>query len=362
MNRRLVLQTVLSSGEASRADIARETALAPPSVSELVVELLDDGLLEVAGTGVSSGGKRPTMLRFRADGRQLIAIDLSQSRFQGYRTDLAGNVLQREVVATDDGGDAAVDATLRLATSLVERSDAPLLGLAVGTPGRVTESGVVLESANLGWSDVPLGDLLHERTGQAVHIGNDVQVSALDEYGRDGALTNLVLVRIGTGIGAGIILNGHLHRGDGGAAGEIGHVQVRADGRRCTCGRVGCLETVATVPSILRAAGLDPRSDLSELDATIPALAAAVETAAEHLANVLAPVLLGLDVQNLVVGGAAEQLGPDLLESLRGAIARRIPGSLRDGLTIRVSTAGDDAVLAGAWTLLLSRELGVMRQ
>ncbi|WP_370324299.1 ROK family protein [Euzebya sp.] len=360
-NLRLTLQVVMAAGSTSRADIARQTGLTRATVSALVADLIADDLLVETGLGESAGGKPPTLLEINGSARQVIALDLSSAPLRGALLDLAGEtVLSTTGPDADLQGPDAVDAVVDLVTDLAARATAPLLGVGVGTPGVVDDRGHVVEAANLGWHDLPLGELLAERTGLAVHVANDAQVSAIDEYGRREDVDSLVVVRVGRGIGAGIVLDGRPHAGDRHAAGEIGHLRVVDDARapECRCGRRGCLELYASLPAIMATtgrAGGDP-AQLDDSDA------GALAIAADHLGAALANLVAVLDVSHVVLGGPVEQLGAAFLDAVREALSGRILPAVADTLALTYSTAGPDAVLAGAWALVLAEELGVVRR
>lgn len=358
-NLRLALQVVMASGRISRADIARQTGLTRATVSALVAELITDDLLHETGVGESAGGKKPILLEINGAARQVVAIDASADPIRGALVGLDGSRLDT-LDATHDGltGQDAVAAIGDLAARLADRATAPLLGVGVGTPGVVDERGTVIEAANLGWHDLPLAAQLTERLDLPVHIANDAHVSAIDEYGRRDDVDSLVVVRVGHGIGAGIVLDGRPYTGDRHAAGEIGHLRVIPDGPPCRCGGRGCLEGVASLPAILAAAG-DPTADPASLATTD---AGALAIAAEHLGHALASLVAVLDVHHVLLGGPVEAFGAPFLQAVAVALRSRVLPAIAESLVVEHSTAGDNAVLAGAWALVVAEELGVVRR
>src|SRR3990170_7555147 len=266
-SRRSNLQTTLDlvseRRATSRAELSRLTGLTRAAVSSLVGELIDDGLLCEIGQGTSAGGKPPTILALNAGGRDIVAVDLGHRPFQGALVDLSGHIRWRlDSAATHVTGQNAVEIAIELIGSLLDHAQAPVLGIGVGTPGVVDAGGLVLEAANLDWHRLDLGKDIAARFGVPVSIANDAQVAALAELRRHpGAGEDVLLVKLGRGVGAGVVLGSRLLRGENSAAGEIGHIQVVPDGALCTCGNTGCLETVASVPAILRSVGADPDRD-----------------------------------------------------------------------------------------------------
>jgi predicted NBD/HSP70 family sugar kinase len=367
-NAGLVLRAVYDLGPISRAEIARLTGLTRTSVGELVAELETEGLAKEVGRGPSTGGKAPTLVSLVDDARNVVTLDLGERAFTAALLDLRGEVVER--VSRDlDGvdGDAAVALVHDLIDDILARRHGPILGIGVGAPGIVAGDGTIRWAVNLSWTDLPLGRLLHERFGLPTIVANDSRAAALATFlfGGDGRPANLVAIKVGRGIGAGLVLDGELFRGDGDGAGEIGHIVVEPDGAECHCGRFGCLETVASAPAILRAAkaaGLQIT--------TLPALAAAaaagdetalaVTRAAGRALGVAIANLIGiLDVREIVVHGTVTALGEPWLAAIRDEATRRSLGPLARETRIIDGGIGEDLTLLGACALLLTRELGL---
>ena len=350
-HRTVLLQHLFRSGAASRADLARTTGLTRVTVSDLVAEMLGDGLVEELGAPVGSRvGKPPTMVGMAVDSSHIVAIDLSaDDRMAGAVMNLAGTVVHRaEVSSAGARGAAAVELTVELARTLVARADKPVLGIGVGSPGVVADSGVVLDAPNLGWHGTDLGGAVARATGVPVHVANDANVAALAEHTYGGAADGgLMVLRIGFGVGSGMILEGMLLHGYRAAAGEIGHVTVDDDGEPCACGRVGCLETLLAVPRLR--ARLAASGDRAALLAATGA----------RLGEVLAPVIGALNVHELVLTGPLDLLDGPLRDAVTETLQRRVMAVTADGLTVRTSNLGDDVVLVGAAGLVLAGELGV---
>lgn len=357
-NRQLVLRIAFESGATSRADVARITGLTRATASDIVRELAAEGYLAEVGTGESTGGKPPTLYSFQAGARTIVTLDLSRQPFSGAIHDLRGAVLHRRGLRTAGlTGEAALERSVDLATRLAEASPAPVVGIGVGTPGVVDPEGVVLRSTNLGWRDMPLAEVIRSRTGYPTHVGNDTSLAALAEFGRkDDRADNLILVEISDGIGAGIVLNGAIHRGEASASGEIGHLVAVADGRVCTCGKRGCLETVASIPSIVAAAGV---ASADELASNRPEIRRAVLTAAGHVGRVLASAVAILDVHHVVLAGPLSIYDGEFAEAVRSAIADRVLDQIAGDVTTTWTKYGDDIVLAGAALHVLRSELGI---
>jgi predicted NBD/HSP70 family sugar kinase len=341
-NRSLVLRTLFRSGTLSRADLARATHLTRAATSELVAELLAEGLVEELGTRSDQGvGKPATLLGVVPDARFTVTLDLSDDeRFLAALVDLGGKVLDRRVAERDGRtGDAAVALVLGLAADLAAAADRPLLGVGVGSPGVVDPAGVVVEAPNLGWHGVELSRQLAQAVDAPAHVANDANAAALGELGLSGpAERSLLAIKIGWGVGAGLILDGHLVLGDRFAAGEIGHVTVDPDGEACACGRVGCLETAVAAPRLRR----------GDRDA-----------GGRRLGEALAPVVSALNLREIVLSGPLDVLDETFRSAALAAIRERTMPAVGDNVDIRFSSLGEDDVLFGAARLVLDRELGV---
>jgi predicted NBD/HSP70 family sugar kinase len=341
-NRSLVLRTLFRSGTLSRADLARATHLTRAATSELVAELLAEGLVEELGTRSDQGvGKPATLLGVVPDARHTVTLDLSDDeRFRAALVDLGGKVLDRRVAERSGRtGEAAIALVLGLATDLAAAADRPLLGVGAGTPGVVDPAGVVVEAPNLGWHGVELSRKLAQAVDAPAHVANDANAAALAELGLYGpSERSLLAIKIGWGVGAGLILDGHLVLGDRFAAGEIGHVTVDPDGEACACGRVGCLETAVAAPRLRR----------GDRDA-----------GGRRLGEALAPVVSALNLREIVLSGPLDVLDETFRTAALAAIRERTMPAVGDNVDIRFSSLGEDDVLFGAARLVLDRELGV---
>lgn len=347
-NRALVLRTLFRDGPLSRADLARATHVTRVTASDLVGELLEEGLVEELGHRPDKGvGKPATLLGIVADARLILTLDLSDDeQFRAALVDLSGKVVERAAVSPGPGrrtGDDALALVTRLATDLVERADRPLLGIGIGSPGVVDQAGVVLEAPNLGWQDVDLAAHVAQAVPGAppTHVANDANAAVLGELGLGGpAGRSLLLVKVGQGVGAGVVIDGHLVVGDRFAAGEIGHVVVDPEGEPCACGRRGCLETAIAAPALRRAG--PARGD-----------------AGRQLGLALAPVVSALNLREVVLSGPLDLLDETFRQGALGAIRSRTMPAVGDNVDVRSSPLGEDDVLLGAAMLVLDRELGV---
>ncbi|GAB3197955.1 ROK family transcriptional regulator [Nocardioides hungaricus] len=349
-HRSLLLQQLFREGPASRADLARSTGLTRVTTSDLIGELVADGLVEELGAPAESRvGKPPVLVGLAADSTHVIGIDLSNDdRMTGAVLDLLGRVQARHEVAIDGAtGQDAVDLVHRLAAALIAMTDRPVLGIGVGSPGVVDAAGTIIDAPNLAWADTPLSATLARAFDLPVVVANDANTAVLGEhtFGQTGD-GGLMVLRVGTGVGAGLVLEGALLHGHRGAAGEIGHVVVDPGGERCACGRTGCLETILAVPRLRRAI------ENGDADSVLAATG-------ERLGAALAPVVGTLNISELVLSGPGELVDGPLREAADRTIRDRVMPVSSAGLVVRASTLGEDVVLVGAAVLVLAGQLGV---
>jgi predicted NBD/HSP70 family sugar kinase len=357
-NRSLVLQTLYRSGTLSRADLARSTGLTRVTISDLVADLMDEKLVvEVGQRDGSRPGKPATMLDINRGGFQIIGIDLSDyAVFRGAILDLDGVVLERAEVPLDGAtGAEAAAKVVALAQRLVAAASLPLLGIGVGSPGIVDLAGTVLSAPNLGWpsdgAGEPLQEALAAATGLPVIVANDANAAALAEHSFGAALSDMMLVKVGHGVGAGLIIGGTALFGSRFAAGEIGHVVVGTDGgAACACGKVGCLETWLAAPRLDAAlAATDDPAERTEI----------LRRAGERLGIALAPVVGALDLAEIVLSGPVELLDGPLAEAAIETLRSRTMAEFHGDLTLRMTSLGQDIVMRGAAAMVLSGRLGV---
>lgn len=380
LNRSLVLDLIKQRNPISRAAIAKAADLAKPTVSAIVDDLVRGGLVREIGMGqpTRGGGRPPILLEFNRRSTFVVGVQVGGRGTTIVVADAAGEEvgrLQRPAVRRK-----APEALQRLAEHVTEAIDQAgiahkrVAAVCVCVPGLVdADAGVCLLAPTLGWRNVDVRGPLAKALKTPVFVHNTAQAAAVADH-REGAgqgADDVVLLSIGSGIGAGIVSDGRLLHGAGGMAGEIGHCQVPGVTEKCTCGKVGCLETVASGPAIVRAAqralGKRKGSALAKLPAaglTPEAVAAAAAegdglaqdllaeagrrlgTAASWLINLLNPEVL------VVAGGLAEA-GEGLLGPLRQTVEEHTLPQSAAGVEIKASALGQDAEVRGAVLLAL---------
>jgi predicted NBD/HSP70 family sugar kinase len=358
-NRDLVLRAIFENKTISRAEVARVTHLTRTTVSDLVNGLLEEGLVEEVGRGESIGGKSPILLSVVPDSRHLIGLNLTQDKFVGAIVNLLGEikVLVETPIANEDGK-VALELVYKTIDQLMKKKTQPIVGIGVGTPGLVnTREGVVVNAVNLDWQDLPLGSLLQKKYKLPVLVVNDSQATAIGEFvygGEHNHDDNLIVVNVKHGIGSGILVNGRLFQGDGGGAGEIGHVVVQENGELCRCGKRGCLETVSSARAVLTTLKLD---SLEKAQACFEAgeddAKQVVTKAAHYLGISLANLIGTLNIQKIVLTGDMTRFGKAWLEAVNASMRNAALARLSENTVIELGTLDYRACILGASAFLL---------
>lgn len=379
VNRSLVLDLLRERSPISRADLAKATSLAKPTVSVIVDELLADGLVKEAGVGEvrSGGGRPPILLEFNAGSHFVCGVHVGVQRTTVAVADALGVEVAR--VSRPTPRSRPSDAFRAIASSISDALEAAgtskgrLSTVGVCVPGLVDiDEGTCLLAPNLGWRNVAVQDLLSKRLGGVpVLVHNTAQTAAVAEAVEGAGLGagELVLLYAGTGVGAGILHDGRIFHGAEGIAGEIGHCRLPGVEAPCSCGKVGCVETVTSAPAIadaFRSALAGGRRSRIGADAEPPDIAAAAAAGDELAAEVLAEAgrALGLaaswivnvcNPEVLVVGGGLAGAGEALLQPLiRTVLAEALPQAA-DRVSVRTWALGQDAKVRGAVLLALQR-------
>ncbi len=382
----LVLEGVRTGGLRTRPTLARELGLGRNVVSQRVTDLVACGLLRQGRPAASTGGRPSRQLGFAAEAGCLLVAELGATQLQVACTDLAGEVLDQHTEPADVA--AGPEPIMARLEELFDRmlggrsaDSPPLWGIGVGLPGPVEFStGLPIAPPIMpGWDHYPVRDRLAARYRAPVWVDNDVNLMALGELRAGVALgeRDVVYIKVGTGIGAGLVSAGRLHRGAQGTAGDIGHVSVSDDETvLCRCGNTGCLEALAGGAALIRdalhvartgqspvlAAVLDSGEQLTSQDVITAAgrgdleCLALLTRAGRLVGRTVATLVNFYNPSLIVVGGKLSSSEEAFLHELRRTVyARSTQLAVRD-LRIRTSPLGDRAGLLGA-AFLVADEL-----
>ncbi len=380
-----ILDEIRQARSRSRAELVTRTGLSRGVVAQRVAELIELGLVVDDELGPSTGGRPPRQMSFRADAGHVLVADLGATSIDVAVTDLDGRILGHrdepaDIAAGPDACLQRVDELFAELTAATRDLPGRLWGIGIGVPGPVEfRSGRPVSPPIMpGWDDYPVRERFVARYSAPVWVDNDVNVLALGEWRAGIAVghDNVIVVKIGTGIGAGIISNGHIHRGAQGSAGDVGHIQVVDDTAIiCRCGNVGCLEALAGGAAIGRdgetaalegrserlVAALDQHGRVTAADVARaasfgdPVSVALLQSAGRRVGLMLASVVNLFNPSLVVVGGGVAQSGDQLLAAIRETVYRRsLPLATRE-LIIHRSSLGALAGVIGASSMVVEQ-------
>ena len=367
-----LLQLMLDGVPRTRAELVQVTGLARSTVGARVEALLSSGLLTPFGEAASTGGRPPARLAFNPSAGLVVGADVGATHALVALTDLSGQVLAEHALAIDvgDGPQRILDEVAAAALTLIRtegRDLADVVGVGIGIPGPVEHSTgrPILPPIMPGWDTYDVPAHLQATLHAPVLVDNDVNLMALGEHATVyPTVEHLLYIKVATGIGAGIISGGRLHRGAQGAAGDLGHVAAPNGGDApCSCGNRGCLEAVASGPAVLRtlaASGIvaEDLRDLVELakkgDLEV---AATVREAGREIGRVLATCVSLLNPSVIVVGGVVSTAAEHLLAGIREIVYGRSLPLATGGLQIVASRTGGHAGVVGAATMVTQHVL-----
>ncbi|GAA1973255.1 ROK family transcriptional regulator [Amycolatopsis minnesotensis] len=375
-HQRAMLALLRDEGVLSRVELGERLELSRARVAVEVTRLSELGLVEAAGPSVSRGGRRSTLLRLATDLR-LLGVDVGATSIGVAVTDAACEVLAHTVEDADirEGPHAILSRVLDLSEKMRAQAPGRLLAAGIGLPGPVSfaEGMPVAPPIMPGWNRFAVRDHLGGALHCPVAVDNDVNAMALGERhsGVARSLDDLVFVKIGTGIGCGLVLGGKVYRGVAGTAGDIGHIRLDEYGPACACGETGCLEAYFGGAALARdgltlarsgrsaflTAALAEHGRLSARDvgeaaaAGDPGAATLIRDGGRRLGQVVASLVSFINPGMVVIGGGVARLGHPLLAEVRGAVHRRSLPLATGNLPIVLSELGETAgVIGSAWS------------
>ncbi len=348
----------------TRADLAQLTGQARSTIAARIDLLLSLGLVAPAGEASSTGGRPPVTFAFRPDARIVLAMDLGATHARIAVTDLASTILaeHHEAISIDEGPQTVLDRVAALGIGLIEqtgRSMSDLASVGVGLPGPVDHATGRPTSPPImpGWDESDVPGHLRRLLGAPVLVDNDVNVMALGEHHAEfSQIENFLLVKVATGIGAGLISGGNIQRGAQGAAGDLGHIEVPgAHAVLCRCGNTGCLEALASGQAVadeLTAAGV-PAGSSADVVALVRsgnvAAAHSVREAGRTIGRVLAACVSMLNPSVIVIAGNLSEAGEHLLAGIREIVYRRsLPLATQHLRIVQSRTKGRGGVLGAS--------------
>lgn len=379
-----VMRALRRQGRISRSEVSSITGWSKAKASQEIRGLVDKGLLVEMGEGVSQGGRKPQLLRINNQLGYIAGIDIGATSLEVALADVTGLIVQRRSETTDVHliPEFVLGRCRELLHEAIRAQGGVLdqiLGIGVGVPGPVDFARGVLVAPPLmpEWENFRIRDFFKQTFSSAfVVVDNDVNIMALGEQrAGDGAgIDHFISIKIGTGIGAGIISNGRIHRGSDGCAGDIGHICVDKEGPLCACGNKGCLEAMAAGPAIASKAmeasrnGASPvLSQMRESNGGIlrpedvnaacregdQAALDIIRASGQMVGDVLASLVNFFNPSHIFIGGGIANFGNHLLVAIRRAVLQRSLPLATTHLSIKFSRMGSDAGVTGAIALAL---------
>ncbi|MFC3502613.1 ROK family protein [Micromonospora krabiensis] len=378
-NRSALLTKLFLDGPLTRQDLVRSTGLSQPAVSNVVGDLIEEGLVAEAGAAESDGGRPSMMLRVAPRFAFVIGVDVGETRVRVELFDFAMALLASAEYPLDPARtEPAVVAGHVLAgidavTGQARVAPADVLGVGIGVSG-VVEQGVhaVVDAQALGWDRVPLERLINAGTDLPLHIDNGAKTLGQAEmwFGAGRGARHAVFALVGSGVGAAVVAGGVTYRGASSSAGEWGHTTLVYGGRSCRCGARGCLEAYVGAEAIIdryrearRGRAVPGDDEESQLTALVEAAAnnstarRVLDETAGYLGAGVANLINLFNPERVVLGGWAAMALADLLPAVREAAGRQALRQPYEQASIELCRLGVDAVALGAATLPIARFL-----
>lgn len=382
-----LLQTTFWSAGGSRHGMAEQLGFSKSKANALIAGLVDQGLLAEAGLQRSSGGRRPENLQLHAGLGVVVGIDIGATSVDVavLGPDLAVLAHHAEAADVREGPGVVLARVRVLVRELLARAGfeaGQVIGIGIGVPGPVNfEIGQLVNPPLMpAWDSFSIRDYLREDYAAPVFVDNDVNLMALGELWRlRRSLSNFLVIKVGTGIGCGIVCHGEVYRGAAGSAGDVGHICVDQDGPRCHCGNLGCVEAMAAGPAItrmalqaaeagestalaecLRSNGRIEAIDVGEASRAGDASAnAIVQRAGSLIGQMLASIVNFFNPSHVFIGGGITRIGPLFLAAVRQSVYQRSLALSTRHLEIQYTPLGAQAGLIGAGVLAMHETLKV---
>lgn len=382
LNKSIILNQIRTSGPISRAQIAKDTKLTPPTVSSIVKELIEQGLVKESNLGTSQGGRKPTMLVINSKEFYIIGIDAGPKEMEMILSDLSGQIIyETSYPITTSISEVEFMNMLKKGIEEFLETYAHLqkkvIGIGVAMHGVIdVESGTSLFAPNMNLRNIPIKQELEDTFSYVVKVENDARAMALGEawFGDSETSKSMMAVNMGRGIGAGMVIDGKLYHGEYDTAGEIGHMTLDIHGKKCQCGNHGCLQTVASGPAIAEKVKESVESgeksiitdmaddDISRINGELVYQAALendyvcrtiLEETGVYIGVGLTNLIHVMNPGKIVIGGGVAKAEKFILSPIKTTIAEKALTKKAKQTQVVISDLGERATSLGAVSLLL---------
>ncbi|WP_160679410.1 ROK family protein [Clostridium sp. C8-1-8] len=373
-NIKLIINLLFNKRELTKQEIAKETGLSIPTVINITNELIEEGLLEESGVGLSSGGRKPIIITFNPNSKYSFGVEINSKYIRIILTNLDANILEDEVIRFNDAFKLNENNITNIFDEIckiikvisLKRSinESNILGVGFSLPGTVNEEKLFLELApNLYVKNLDF-HYIEEKLNMKVYVENEANSAALAELrlGIAKDMRNLVYISIREGVGTGIVVSGYLYKGKNKRAGEFGHMTVEKDGKCCTCGKKGCWEVYTSSEVILEEYNkisenkVKSFEDFFELIDTVDEKAMKVwNQYLDYLATGIHNIILILDPHYIVLGGDISEYDKYLIDPLKNRIFQNNNFFCEEDLKIITSRFKENSSIIGASILPIEK-------
>jgi predicted NBD/HSP70 family sugar kinase len=381
INKKNILKIVMDTGPISRIDISKKLKISRPTTTAYISELIDDGLIREVGKSSStpSGGKRAMLLQFNAKAGYIIGAMIGVKNIRIALTDLKSNILDIVKITTEEwlGPDEVIYKLVKNIKKIIRKNKVgkEVIGIGIGATGLVdSKEGMVIFSPNLtGWKNIKLIDIVEEKINLPVFIENECRVRAIAEkkYGLAKNVNNFVSFVVGIGVGSGVFLNNNLVIGKKGMAGEVGHIITNLAGkRRCHCGNIGCLETLASTNYLIEDIKIDIKKSGKSSDYNIGKLEMEdlyklykagdkivknnVEKNAEYVGIGISNTIKMFNPELVIIHGSIIEFGENYLNEVKYSVSKNTFPIVKDNYNIKFSEMGEDVGVIGASSMVFN--------
>lgn len=373
VNKSIILNKIRTDSPISRAQIAKDTKLTPPTVSSNVKELIEQGIVIESKLGESQGGRKPTMLLINHRAFYVIGVDAGPAKIDCILVDLTGSIIQRSsskltVPITNEQYLTILKDCIHECMQSTPMIMGEIIGIGVAMHGVVeVETGTSLVAPILGLTNIPIKKELEKEFMLSVKVENDARAMALGEswFGNQNKVDSMLAVNIGRGVGAGLVIDGKLHHGAQDLAGEVGHMTIDLHGEVCECGNRGCLQTFITGPAIVRRAQKTIAQESSMKQQLTgekmyehaigghEEFAALFKETGKIIGIGLTNLIHIINPEKIVLGGGVTKSRSLILPEIVKTIEKRALTPQAKQTKVVITTLGEDSTLLGAVSLLL---------